>query len=361
MKMFISLLVVFLMFCRYCGAARRHLEATDVARAIQLLEDGVRQVEVARRFAVSQSVVSRMWERYQQTGLYHDRSRSGRPRALTARQDQYLRISARRNRLNSTGTLRNSLQNATGVRVSVQTIRNRLHADGLHARRPAVAPRLTPRHRQTRLAFCRAHVDWNIEAWSCVLFSDESRFCVSTNDRRQRVWRARGQRFAECAIVEHDRFGGPSVMVWAGISVGGHTDLYVFQQGPINARIYRDDIILPIVRAYAGAVGPDFLLMDDNAPVHRARLVQECLDTEGIGGLDWPACSPDLNPIEHLWDQLGRAVRRRQQPPTNAQQLRDALTEEWQRLDQAAMDRLIGSMPRRCRACIEARGGHTSY
>lgn len=61
---------------------------------------------------------------------------------------------------------------------------------------------------------------WTGISRSCVLFSDESRFCVSTNDRRQRVWRARGERFAECAIVEHDRFGGPSVMVWAGISRG---------------------------------------------------------------------------------------------------------------------------------------------
>ncbi|KAG1652230.1 Down syndrome cell adhesion molecule-like protein Dscam2 [Nymphon striatum] len=74
-----------------------------------------------------------------------------------------------------------------------------------------------------------------------------------------------------------------------------------------------------------------------------------------------PACSPDLNPIEHLWDQLGRDVQRRQWPPTNFQHPKDALTEEWQRLDQAAMDWLIGSMPRRCRACIQARGGHTSY
>ena len=150
-------------------------------------------------------------------------------------------------------------------------------------------------------------------------------------------------------------------MVWAGISIGGRTDLHVFQRGAINAITYRDDIILPIVRPYAGAVGDDFLLMDNNASIHRARLVQECLDTEGIDRLDWPAASPDLNPIEHLWDQLGRALHRRQNPPTNMQQLRDALTEEWQRLDQAAIVRLIGSMPRRCQDCIQARGGHTRY
>ncbi|KAG1672904.1 hypothetical protein GQR58_015779 [Nymphon striatum] len=79
MKMFIFLRVVILMFCRYCGAVRRHLEDTDVDRAIWLFEYDVWQVEVVRWFAVSQSVVSRMWERYQQTGLYHDRPYSGRP------------------------------------------------------------------------------------------------------------------------------------------------------------------------------------------------------------------------------------------------------------------------------------------
>ena len=94
MKMFMPVVVVLLMLCGGCGAVRRHLDATDVARAIQLLEDGVRQVEVARRFAVSQSVVSRLYRRFQQTGLYHDRPRFGRPRALIDRQYQYLRTTA---------------------------------------------------------------------------------------------------------------------------------------------------------------------------------------------------------------------------------------------------------------------------
>ena len=188
---------------------RRHLEATDVARAVQLLEDGVRQVEVARRFGITQSVVSRLWQRYQQTGRYHVRQRSGRPRVLTARQDQYLRVSARRNRMDSAITQRNNLQNATGVRVSIQTVRNRLHADGLYARRPAVAPVVTRRHRQARLAFCREYVDWNIQDWSCVLFTDESRFCVSTNDGRQRVWRSRGEHLPTVQLLSTTVLAAP--------------------------------------------------------------------------------------------------------------------------------------------------------
>ena len=147
------LIVVSLMLCRCCGAVRHHLDAMEVAQEIQLLENGVRQVEVAKQFAVSQSVVSRLYHRYQQTGLYQDRPRAGRTRALIALQDRYLRTTVLRNHLNLARSLRNSLQTATRVHVSVQTVWNSLHADGLNARRPAVAPQLTPRHRQMRMAF----------------------------------------------------------------------------------------------------------------------------------------------------------------------------------------------------------------
>ncbi|XP_068229731.1 uncharacterized protein [Palaemon carinicauda] len=105
----------------------------------------------------------------------------------------------------------------------------------------------------------------------------------------------------------------PLVLVWAVIIVGV-AQTFVFQQGAINARIYRDDDILQIIRANAGAMGPNFLLVDDNGPVHREKVVQDCLDTEGFRRMD---CSPDPNPIEHLWDQLRRAMQRRLRPPTN--------------------------------------------
>ena len=75
----------------------------------------------------------------------------------------------------------------------------------------------------------------------------------------------------------------------------------------------------------------------------------------------WPALSPDLSPIEHLWDELGRRVRHRQNPPETLQELGDALVHEWNNIPQAFIQRLIGSMRRRCEAVVAARGGHTGY
>ncbi|KAI3352196.1 hypothetical protein L3Q82_005160 [Scortum barcoo] len=129
----------------------------------------------------------------------------------------------------------NDLQRATGVNVSTQTIRNRLHEGGLRARRPVVGPVLTAQHRGARLAFAEEHQNLQVRHWRPVLFTDESRFTLSTCDRRERVWRRQGERYAACNVVQHDRFGGGSVIVWGGISMEGRTDLYCLGNGSLTA------------------------------------------------------------------------------------------------------------------------------
>ncbi|GFV32533.1 transposable element Tcb1 transposase [Trichonephila clavipes] len=92
--------------------------------------------------------------------------------------------------------------------------------------------------------------------------------------------------------------------------------------------IYRDIILEQHVRLFRGAMGAEFLFMDDNACPHRANIVAECLQSKYITRMDWSTYSSDLNPIEHVWDMLGRRIAVRQPPPTCLPELRRALLDE---------------------------------
>ena len=167
----------------------------------------------------------------------------------------------------------------------------------------------------------------------------------------------RNERSAEVCIA--DRYGGGSVMVWEGISAQGKTDLHVIDNGTLMAERYVNEILDVHVHPYAGAIGPDFILKDDNARAHRARITNRYLEQAAIVRLDWPARSPDLNPIEHAWNMLQKAISSRQVQPATVRELREALIEEWAQLPQ--LRRLIGSMRRRCQAVTNAHGHHTRY
>ncbi|GFY11255.1 transposable element Tcb2 transposase [Trichonephila clavipes] len=149
------------------------------------------------------------------------------------------------------------------------------------------------------------------------------------------------------------------VLVYGGISIDGRTDLYNIRDGPLTARRYRDEILRPIVIPYAAAIGDDFILMDDNCRPHRANLVEDFLFKERIVRMEWPECSPDMNPIEHVWDALGRRVAGRQPPPQTLQELERALLEEWDRIPHLVINSLIDSMPQRCSTLLAVRGNHT--
>ncbi|GFV48892.1 transposable element Tcb2 transposase [Trichonephila clavipes] len=110
-----------------------------------------------------------------------------------------------------------------------------------------------------------------------------------------------------------------------GISIDGRTYLYIIRDGPLTARRYRDEILRPIVVPYAAAMRDDFILMYDNSRSHRANLVVDSLFEEGIVRMECPACSPDMNPIEHVSDALGRRIAGRQPTPQTLQELERAL------------------------------------
>lgn len=316
--------------------------------------------EAARRLNVSPSVIHRLQHRFQQTQTVRDRPRSGRPRITTRREDRYLTLTALRLRTVTAEHLRRTLRNNTGTNVSTQTIRNRLRERNLRPRRQAVRPVLLPRHRIARQAWARQHRQWTRQEWSAVLFSDESRFSLQHNDGRILVYRRRGERFADVNVRERNVFGGGSVMVWGGFSFRHRTPLQVIV-GNINAVRYRDEIVRPLVLPFLQRIGQGAVFQDDNARPHRGRVVTDFLRQNNVTRMEWPAYSPDMAPIEHLWDQLERRVRVNHPPPQNLQELANWLTLEWQAIPQQSLQVLVNSMRRRCVALINARGGHTRY
>lgn len=301
--------------------------------------------------------------RYRETGQVADRPRSGRRRCTTPAEDRHIRLQALRERSVPANRIQANIhrQRRNGQQgVSVQTIRNRLHDQGLRSRKPAMKPKLTVRHKLARIRWARAHERCTHAQWTNIIFTDESRFLLYGNDGRQRVWRRTGERYADCNVQPRCQAGGGGLMVWGGISVRGKSNL-VFVDGNLNSRRYIDQILTPVVVPYMQA-RPNMTLMDDNAPAHRARLVAAFHLHHNIDRMDpWPACSPDLNPLENCWDQIGRAVRARVVQGDTVRNLRGYLQDAWDALTPLRINRLIRSMRRRCQAVIAAHGGVTRY
>ena len=194
--------------------------------------------------------------------------------------------------------------------------------------------------------------------WQRILFSDESRFSLFRADGRKRVYRRKNERYADACVIERDRFGGGSVMVWWAIAHGFKSPL-VTVDGTLTTLKYRDEVLIPHVIPITRQ--NEFTFQQDNARPHVARVSTDCLTQNGVQVLDWLPYSPDLSTIEHLWDELDRRVRHHVNVPLTTNALSQALREEWDNIPMATINKLIRSMTSRIRDAIAARGGHTQY
>ncbi|GFT49811.1 transposable element Tcb2 transposase [Trichonephila clavipes] len=228
-------------------------------------------------------------------------------------EDRYLAVTAKRKRWSTASDLSRQLSSATSTTVSRQTVYRRLGHIGLYARRPVRCVSLTATHCRLRLTWSREHALWTPQQGSCVMFSDESR-----------------------------------------------ADLHV-QSVTRTGHILWDVILEQHERLFRGAMGAEFLFMDDNVRPHHAKIVDECLQSEDITRMVWPAYSPDLNPKEHVWDMLCRRIAARPAPLTGLPEFRRELLDEWCNIPQDQIDNLILSLSRRCKACIASSGRHTLY
>ena len=194
--------------------------------------------------------------------------------------------------------------------------------------------------------------------WANVLFVDVTRISLRGNNGRARVYCVRGERFNENCVVETEPFGSGSIMILAGISMQTKTPI-VHLQGAVNAVRYQNFIPLPLVIPHIRA-NRGMILAQDNSPCHSTCTTQQLLRANKVRLLDWPAKSPDLNPIEHVWDLLKRRVWQLRQHITLAQ-LQHDVNQIWRQITQPTILNYIPSMRQQCRAVIDENDGHTRY
>lgn len=321
--------------------------------AIGLSKEKASVQDISQQLNLNRATVFRWISQFNRENKRAPTKSSGRPYKTTPRSNRLLCRLATQHHLSSARELRQFWNEQTSLR----TVYNRLKTIGIRKRRRARCPFLTMANKTTRLHWAMAHVIWR-DAWERVLFSDEKRFRRVGNDGRIRVWRRSGERFNPRNLTATLQCGGGSVHVWGAIWHGGRSNLF-FLEATVNRWSY-----IRLLQDFfrSGNLPENYLFQDDNAPAHRAAEVRHFHQASGIRCLrSWPAKSPDMNPIEHLWDYMARRISARPHTAVNLQQLRQWVVEEWRMVPQAYIDGLIGSMPRRLRATIEAGGGSTRY
>jgi transposase len=244
--------------------------------------------------------------------------------------------------------------------VGADSVKYALHSRGYRRRVALRKPPLSEENKKNRLEWAREHLHWSEEQWSTILWSDET-WVKAGRHRKTLVTRKPGEELDDTCIVEKiQRQSG--WLFWACFhsnTKGPHL-FWEKDWGSINGESYRARIV-PIIHGWV-RLNPQLYFMQDNAPGHAARLTREDLAEREVRVIYWPAYSPDLNPIEEVWNKMKDWLMWHY-PSRIAtyDQLRQQVTEAWNTIGEEVLIGLIGTMRQRCQDVINAEGGHTVW
>jgi transposase len=334
------------------------------AAIIYALATGKSPTKIATEFRVSRRVVYNTKNRWITTKTLETRPRTGRLSKVSQSTARYIYWTVRRFPMLSW----RALAAGTPDSLSISTIKRVLKR--YHIRKWKLKKRIPLLKESAKNRYKFAKLWWKYKLWKRWTFSDECSVQRKASHGAQFVFRYQKEGFRE-DLVNLEVHGKPiSQMVWASIWRGGRSKLVVMERDPeakkqgYSANSYIWALEEGLIENYK----PGFIFQQDNARIHTAEKTQEWFESHGIWVVEWPPHSPDLNPIEHVWNMLKRTLLKLHpflfeegRAQTDWKNFHEAIQEAWWAIPQASIDRLIDSMPRWIEAVIRARGCYTKY
>lgn len=319
--------------------------------------DPLRKIrEVTKR---SISTISEIIRKFKTEGSISKKRRKAPNKKLSATDERYIVKTVKKNPRTTAPELAANLENNLGVAVCAETVRRVLRKNNFHGRTARNKPLLRKTNKRKRLDFAKKYGSKGYEFWKEVLFTDESKFNIFQSDGKITVWRKPGEEYKDRNLKATVKHGGGGVMVWGCMSASGVGRLQ-FIDSNMDKWMYLDILkrnLQPSVQQLG--LGSGWYFYGDNDPKHTAKICKEYLLYNAPHVIDTPPQSPDLNVIEHLWQELEKRVRKR--TITNKTQLKVALQEEWGNITANVTQNLVKSMPRRLEQVRANKGGATKY
>jgi transposase len=288
--------------------------------------------------------------------------RSGRPKKLSEYDNRQIIRAVKENPKSTLSEITQHLVESNII-ASESTIRRYLHSNGIYGRKAVKKPFVSEVNRKKRLFWSHARNDWG-DKWNKIIFSDESRILLFQNDSNDWVWRMVGEKYKKEYLSPTVK-QSDGIMVW-GCFTRKKMGPLVLVEGKLNSSKYNNILtenLLPFINELREEEDGDgvFIFQEDNAPCHKSGAANRWKEENDVQVLPWPAQSPDLNPIENLWQDLKRRLRLNNFKSKNKQELFHLLQEEWFNTNPKTINKLIDSMPRRIDAVIKSRGNPSRY
>jgi transposase len=331
---------------------------------ISLLQEGETVREVAKTVGVSISTVSRIGQKECSDRILH---KGGRRQALSAADKRYCVRMVTKGNLDNAVKVKKMLEKDHEITVSADTVRRALRGGGLGAIEKPKKPLLSKANVRKRIAWCKAHKDWTVDDWKRVVWSDETKINRFNSDGRVWAWIRDGETLSPKHVKVTVKHGGGSIMLWSALTYVG-TGWMCKIDGNMDKTLYKEILedeqsqTIDFVCRKLSLQRDQVVFQHDNDPKHTSNLVKDYLKEQDYKIMEWPPQSPDLNPIENMWQLLKIRLNEFETPPKGVQELYERVTKVWYDvITKEECQKCIESMPKRIKMCLKNKGYWTDY